>query len=116
MSIPRAALFGALVCCALLGVGLAQNANSSKSESHHDAFSGKAAFVRLKNQGQPTLAVEDPQIQTFGENSFLIGRAAEGPVRSVRLWVPISDVLEIEEFSEVKEMGRWYKLSPAPAK
>jgi hypothetical protein len=115
MSIPRAALFGALICCALLGVGLAQDSNSSKSE-HHGAFSGKAAFVRLKNAGRPTLAVEDPQIQTFGEISFLIGRAAEGPMRSVRLWVPISDVLEIEEFSDDKEMGRWYKLSPAPTK
>jgi hypothetical protein len=115
MSIPRAALFGALICCALLGVGLAQDANSSKSE-HHGAFSGKAAFVRLKNAVRPTLAVEDPQIQTFGETSFMIGRAAEGPVRSVRLWVPISDVLEIEEFSDVKEMGKWYKLSPAPTK
>jgi len=116
MSIPRAALLGALICCVLLGAGLAQDSTPAKSEGHHDAFSGKALFIRLRNPSRSTVAVEDPQIQTFGESSFLIGRAAEGPVRSVRLWLPLSDVLEIEEFADVKEMGKWYKLSPVPAK
>jgi hypothetical protein len=114
MSIRTSAFVGALICCALLGAGMAQDANSSKDESHRNAFTGKALFVRLKNPGRSTVAVEDPAIQTFGENSFLIGRSAEGPVRSVRLWLPLSDVQEIEEFSDVKEMAKWYKLSPSP--
>ena len=116
MSIRRAALFGALICCALLGASLAKDATPANEESHHFGFSGKALFVRLKNPGRSTVAIEDPAIQTFGENSFLIGRPAEGPVRSVRLWLPISDVQEIEEFNDTKEMGKWYKLSPAPAR
>jgi hypothetical protein len=113
MSIRRAALIGALICCALLGAGLAQDSSSAKNDEPRNAFSGKALFVRLKNPGRTTVAVEDPAIQTFGESAFLIGRPAEGPVRAVRLWVPISDVQEIEEFSDTKEMGKWYKLSPA---
>jgi hypothetical protein len=116
MSIRRVALVGALICCALLGAGLAQDANSSKGESHHYGFSGKALFVRLKNPGRTTMAVEDPAIETFGENSFVIGRPAEGPVRAVRIWLPIADVQEIEEFSDTKEMAKWYKLSPAPGR
>ena len=116
MLIRRAALIGALICCALLGAGVAQESSSAKHDEPRAAFSGKALFIRLKNPGRTTMAIEDPAIQTFGENSFLIGRSAEGPVRSVRLWVPLSDVQEIEEFSDTKEMAKWYKLSPAPGR
>jgi hypothetical protein len=116
MSIQRAAILGALISGALMGASFAEEPSPSKSETHHDAFTGKALFVRLKNPGRSTVVLEDPQIQTFGENSFLIGRAVEGPVRSLRIWVPLSDVLEIEEFTDLKEMGKWYKLSPVTGK
>ncbi len=116
MAIRRAVLISVLMCCALIGAGLARDASSAKSDEHQAVFSGKALYVRLKNPGRTTVAVEDPAIQTFGESSFLIGRSAEGPVRLVRLWVPISDVQEIEEFSDTKEMAKWYKLSPAPSR
>jgi hypothetical protein len=117
MAVLRTTLWGLVVSLMLLSVGLAQESTPTKAETTpSDAFVGKAVFVHLRNPGRSTLSLEEPRIQTFGLHSFLVGRTSDGPAKSLRVWVPLSDVSEIEEFADVKEMAKWYRVSPSASK
>jgi hypothetical protein len=117
MAVLRTILWGLVTSLTLFSVGLAQESTTTKTETTpNDAFVGKALFVHLRNPGRTTLSLEEPRIQTFGLHSFLIGRTSDGPAKSLRVWVPLSDVSEIEEFADVKEMAKWYRVSPSASK
>lgn len=108
---------GVLLLVGLLGVVFAQSTDSPKGgDTKEVAFTGKAIHVLLKNQMQlqgrksTYLFMEQPQIKVFGNTSFVVGRSIE---HSTQVWVPLSEVAAIEEFADVKEMGKIYSL-PRP--
>lgn len=111
-------VWGAVTMFALLGVGLAQSSGGPKVGDLKEAtFTGKAVHVVLKGQIQlqaknsTFLFLEQPQIRVFGNGSFVTGRSIE---HGRQIWVPLSEVAVIEEFADLKEMGKVYSL-PRPA-
>src|SRR5436190_4409468 len=118
MLIRHGKVFGAVVLLALLGVGLVQSSDGPKaSDLKESAFTGKAIHVVLKGQIQlqaknsTFLFLEQSQIRGFGNGSFVTGRSIE---HGRQIWVPLSEVAAIEEFADLKEMGKVYGL-PRPA-
>jgi hypothetical protein len=117
MAVLRTTFWGLVASLTLFSVGLAQESTTTKTETTvNETFVGKALFVHLRNPGRSTVSLEDPRIQTFGLHTFLIGRTSDWPAKSLRVWVPLSDVSEIEEFADVKEMAKWYRVSPSASK
>ena len=103
-------VFGAVVLLALLGVALAQSSDGPKTgDLKEAAFAGKAVHVVLKGQIQlqaknsTFLFLEQPQIRTFGNGSFVTGRSIE---HGRQIWVPLSEVTAIEEFAEHQRDGQ----------
>jgi len=104
----------AVVLLALLGVRLAYSSEGPRpGKPNEPAFTGKAIHVVLKGQlnlngGTTTfLFLEQPQIRVFGDRSFLGGRSLE---HSTVVLVPLSDVAVIQEFTDVRAMGKVYSL------
>jgi len=104
----------AVVLLALLGVRLAYSSEGPQpGKPNEPAFTGKAIHVVLKGQlnlngGTTTfLFLEQPQIRVFGDRSFLGGRSLE---HSTVVLVPLSDVAVIQEFTDVRAMGKVYSL------
>ena len=118
MLIRRWKICGGVVILAFLAVGLAQSSDGPKpGDLKEAAFTGKAIHVVLKGQIQlqaknsTFLFLEQSQIRGFGNGSFVTGRSIE---HGRQIWVPLSEVAAIEEFADLKEMGKVYGL-PRPA-
>lgn len=113
--------YGSIGCAAVLlatlGVAFAQDgeAPAKSKESGKSPFTGKALFVQMKQGHSPgSVPLEEPQVKTLGERTFLIGRVVNG---TRRFWLPLADVARIEEFADVEELGKHYQIGrPAEKK
>jgi hypothetical protein len=74
-------------------------------------FEGKAAKVYLK--GREGAFLEGPVVGTIGNQPCVVGRTVGG---FGWVWYPISEISSVEEFKDVTEMGKVYKLPGAAAK
>ncbi len=114
MSRQRAWVCGAVVLLALLGAGPGWSGDAPAAGKPAEAtFTGKAIAVHLKGQPSAISLLEEPQIRTVGDCTFLIGRVAQG---HQRMWLPLADVARIEEFADVEALGKHYRLGQPPQK
>lgn len=82
------------------------------------SFAGKAACVQLEKANGPFLFLEDPEVKTFGNHTFLIGAVISPDKKAprVRRWIPIAQVIMLEEFATVDDMGKMYRFNPTAEK
>jgi hypothetical protein len=106
---------GAAVLLALLCLGLAGKADPPQPDKPQAGFIGKALFVRTKGD-RGVVMLLDPQVQKLGDRTFVVGRPVDRRTEASRVWVPVSDVTEVEEFADAKEMAKWYRSGPPPHK
>jgi hypothetical protein len=116
MSIHRMTACGLVLSLLLLGYALAQNPAASKNDRpQSDTFTGKAAFVATKN-ADTSIGILDPEIRTLGDRTFVVGRSADAPEATLRVWIPVSEVKTIHEFADVKQMAKMYRVQSAETK
>lgn len=97
----------------LLGCAGAAAADPPKPEKSEVAtFAGHALAVHLKRADQSFMCLVDPEVRMLGDRSFLTGSPLDDPIKASRVWIPLSDVTEIQEFNDAKELGKWYKVPP----
>ena len=87
------------------------NGQPDKENPKGGAFTGKAIAVHVKSQA--IVPLDQPTIKTFGERTFVIGQV---PNRATKLWLPLVDVLKIEEFADLDELSKHYQIGAAPKK
>src|SRR3954447_11568776 len=108
-----------IICAAFLlaasGASRGQDGKASAElkDGSKSAFTGKAIFVETNSQSLQNVLLEDPQVKTLGERTFVVGRVVNS---TRRCWIPLSNVDRIEEFADVEEMGKYYKLGRRPEK
>jgi hypothetical protein len=98
----------------IAGVVQAQDDRDTPArEAAQNPFQGKAIAIFFKGNASEIQFMEAPQIRTFGKQTFLLGRV---PREQRRHWVPLADVSRIEEFTDVEELGKYYRPGPASKK
>src|SRR5687767_256093 len=112
MSTARCLLISSITLLGLWAVSLAQAPNQPPTKEA-PAFVGQAIFVMIKHPTQDHQFLERPQIRTFGERSFLIGHAVH---TKTRVWIPLADVARIEEFADMEELTKHYRIGNPPKK
>jgi hypothetical protein len=116
MSIRSMMVWGLLASLALLSAGVCQETKTTRSDRNADVFSGKAVFVTIAKNSDRNVGLQDPEIRTLGDRSFLVGRDPDASSIKKWIWVPLSEVREIEEFVDVKAMAAVYRIGAADAK
>ena len=112
---PWVRLVVALLLVLVVGfTGSADPPEASKPPG--EGFTGKAIRVRIlgDRNGDGAALLLDPEIRTLGQRTFLTGRPVDMPTRPARLWVPLEDVRQIEEFTTAEELAKWYRVPPPP--
>ncbi len=105
----------AAIFTTLLIAGMCTSKTSRADAPDTSDFSGKAVFVH-RREANWSGGLLNPRIRTFGVQSFLIGRPIGGPTQASALWIPLTDIIEIEEFADAHEMGKSYRLPDGAAK
>ncbi|MBN9522125.1 hypothetical protein J0H58_27005 [bacterium] len=77
-----------------------------------EGFTGSAVVVWLKGANEG-VRLEAPEVRTAGDRAFLVGRE---PGETRRQWLPLADVVRVEEFADLQELGRRYPPGRPPAK
>jgi hypothetical protein len=73
-------------------------------------FHGAALFVRLKSNADASVSIENPEVRSLAGLPFLVGHPLDASQNAGSIWMPLSDVLGIEEFADAKELARRYKI------
>jgi hypothetical protein len=90
----------------------------------HD-FGKKVVFVRTSNPKTDNFGftysyLQKAQVRRLGDRSFLVGEVAgepgkENPYEGIRIWVPLSVVLEMSEFESLEMVQKMYEKRKAEA-
>lgn len=104
------AIVGAVVAVSVWAADKPKNGEAKPDK----AFEGKAIWVQTKLPTRPSTALEEPQLKRLGERWFVVGKPVGVDALSSRTWIPLEDVVAIEEFSSREEMGKYYRLLTPP--
>jgi hypothetical protein len=77
-----------------------------------DGFTGTALLVWLRDTPEG-VRMEGPEVRTVGDRAFLVGREAGGTRRH---WLPLAEVVRIEEFADLQELNRRHPAGRLPGK
>jgi hypothetical protein len=109
MSGQRALVGVLLAAVAVVGLALGSGPLRAADTGEY-RFEGKAARVSVKGPVGPEMFIEQPRVRMLGDRPFVVGKPVGG--RGL-VWLPLADVILIEEFADVKEMGKVYRLPGA---
>jgi hypothetical protein len=110
MSMQRRLVLGAVALLVLLGASLAWSDDTpGAGKPAAVAFTGKAVHVKAK--GLDGLLLEEAQLKVLGDRLFLTGKDVED---GFRVWVPMSDIVKIEEFADVGQLKKQYTFRVLP--
>jgi hypothetical protein len=126
MSRLRWAAFAAVAAGVIAGVAPSAEKPKKAPAADPAKFTGKAVHVLTKPvPGNSTVLFQEgnsagvnlvnPQWQTVGDQTFLVGQIADGGAKDFpprRLWLRMQNIITIEEFEDVRQMGRVYRLLP----
>jgi hypothetical protein len=106
-----AVIVALLVGCAALAAGLRASGVPGPEVKPAPAFEGKAVVVQTK--GNVTYYLERPTVKRLADRPFVVGRGV-GRTKPAMVWVPVDEVVMVDEFADVGEMSRWYRLDAGP--